>query len=117
MDEPGVRFEICAVAHEHVKRRVALSDLGAGHHLVRDTGPLRRLDGGAEEVRVLVIGRARTFAGNDQRAVLDEQRGPRVRFKLAPNLMRTARELRVFGAFAASEAGDARFTMTRSHAM
>ena len=115
--EAGLGLEIGAVAIQDVEGRIAAPDLGVHQQLVRDAGPLGRLDGGGEEIRILVIGRARAFTRNDQRPVMDEQRLAGVRFQLAPNLMRAVGELGVFGAFPAGEAGDARLAMARAHPM
>src|SRR6188508_1575685 len=84
---------------------------------MRNARALRCLDGGSEEIRVLVIGGTRSVTRDRQKAVLQEQRLARLRLELAPDLVGAACELRVLGTFAAGEARDARLAMAGAEAV
>src|SRR4051812_50048428 len=73
-------------------------DLGIRQQIMRDASTLRRLDRCPEEVRILVIGSAGTFAGDGKEPVLHEQRLAGLRLELAPDLMRAAGGQWVLGA-------------------
>jgi len=112
--EAAFGLEVDRVVVGEPERREARPGGAAVEHLVRYAVLLRRPDGCAEKVRVLVVRGARAAARDHRHTVLGQNVAAGRLLELAPDFVRAARELSVHRALTAGEPGNARFPVARA---
>jgi len=115
--KPLTRVEVSLVAVAGGEGGVAPAQRRAVEPLVGEAGLVGGVDGGGEESRHAVAGRAFARSGQHQQAVLGQQLDAGLGLERAPDLVAARGEGRVFRPLAAGDAGDAGVAVRRAEGM